>query len=127
MKLSENVLSGTSHSFSKLREGTAEAAPSRIIVRTASEIEFQCKLNDARPIHCRKDRCVTASNVNQTVVLLKGVKAGEAGRLRALERRVVENVEELGAELHVDLLNHLGLLDNGYIPILLKWAAEAVA
>src|SRR4029077_19686782 len=50
-----------------------------------------------------------------------------AARLRALERRMVEDIEELGAEINRGPLRDLRSLDDRHVPVLLEWAAEGIA
>src|SRR5689334_6722396 len=83
-----------------------------------SPVEFQPELNIARPA-CADDR-VSSSNVRRGGCHSEGpgdsqVIVEEDGRVRKL--RTVEEVEELGTELHAHLLSDLESFDDGKIPI----------
>ena len=92
-----------------------------------SEVDLHRKLYDARPVHCSEDGGIAGGDVDHAIILLERVKAGQAGRLRTLECRVVKDVEKLCAELGIDLFSDLGFFDKGHIPVFLEWSPEAVA
>src|SRR5438105_5909618 len=86
------------------------------------EVELQRELDRARAVRRRDDGRVAGGHVHDPVVAERAALG-----LRALERRVVEDVEELGAELEAGRLGQARELHERLVPVDLERAAEDVA